>query len=200
MTSNVKRDFFTSIQKRNLFLPPLRSWRHSTLQGTRQDNICEQIWKSYFEKSLSLFNCKVIGYSPLVASIGDKMQCRACLCWYLSKINIGWRRLSSIYAKNKQTNNQKLNKNLFLPGQKNKQKVQNNLFLSIQKGRKTNKEKVTNNLSLSHLCFSPRVWVSIKATTKEKLKRTFNCGKKGSIINGLISQMMLQGQTWYLVW
>ena len=96
-------------------------------------------------------------------------------------------------------NEEKVNQNLFLPGQTNKRKVQKNIFLSRQTERQIDKQKVTNNLFLSHLCFSPRVWVSIKATTKEKLKRTFNCGKKGSIINGLISQMMLQGQTWYLV-
>ena len=100
-----------------------------------------------------------------------------------------------------QTKNElKVNQNLFLPGQTNKEKVQKNIFLSRQTERQINKQKVTNNLFLSHLCFCPRVWMTIKATTKKKLNRTLNFGnlQKRSIITWLISLMMAQGQTWYL--
>ena len=85
-------------------------------------------------------------------------------------------------------NEEKVNQNLFLPGQTNKRKVQKNIFLSRQTERQIDKQKVTNNLFLSHLCFSPRVWMSIKATTKKKLKRKIvEMYKRGR----LISQMMV---------
>ena len=197
MTSNVKRDFLPPLSKEKLVFTSITLLKtfHSSSDTPGQHlwtNLIVIFWKITFTFQLQ-------GYSPLVASIGDKMQCRACLCWYLSKISIGWRRLSSIFGlPEKQTNKQpKVEQE---PDFAWKKKLNKNLFLPRQKGRTTNKEKVTNNLSLSHLCFSPRVWMSIKATTKKKLKRTFNCGKKRSIINGLISQIMAQGQTWYLVW